>query len=80
LAGQSEPSPLVKDLAFRQQSLEDHEALLDRIAAGDDQGTEAVAHRHLLERPAAAYPFSYRRTVVAGLVHGDLGNVSSQVP
>jgi GntR family transcriptional repressor for pyruvate dehydrogenase complex len=80
LAGQSEPSPLFKDLAFRQQSLEDHEALLERIVAGDDQGTEAVAHRHLLERPAAAYPFSYSRTVVAGLVHGDYGNVSSQLP
>jgi GntR family transcriptional regulator, transcriptional repressor for pyruvate dehydrogenase complex len=78
LAGESEPSPLFKDLAFREQSLEDHEALLERIAAGDDQGAEAVAHRHLLERPAAAYPFSYSRTVIAGLVRDDYGNVSSQ--
>jgi GntR family transcriptional regulator, transcriptional repressor for pyruvate dehydrogenase complex len=78
LAGESEPSPLFKDLAFREKSLEDHEALLERIAAGDDQGAEAVAHRHLLERPAAAYPFSYSRTVIAGLVRDDYGNVSSQ--
>jgi len=63
------------DPANRQVSLADHEALVDRIDAGDEHGAEEVARRHLREHPPAQYPFELDRPVVAGLVRDEYGNV-----
>jgi DNA-binding FadR family transcriptional regulator len=67
------------DISNRRVSLADHEALVDRIAAGDEQGAEALARAHLREQPPAAYPFRLDRPVIAGLVRGDYGNVNAPV-
>jgi GntR family transcriptional regulator, transcriptional repressor for pyruvate dehydrogenase complex len=66
------------DLANREASQADHEALLELIAAGDEAGAEALARRHLCE-PPGNYPFRVDRSVVAGLVRGDYSNTNWSV-
>jgi GntR family transcriptional repressor for pyruvate dehydrogenase complex len=75
LSQERELSGGFEDRANRSASLADHEALVDLIAAGDQQGAETLAREHLAERPPASYPFRLDRPVVAGLVRGDYGNV-----
>jgi GntR family transcriptional repressor for pyruvate dehydrogenase complex len=64
----SDGSGQATTLVARQQSLAEHQELVDRIAAGDAEGASQLAHRHLTERPDLAYPFSLDAIVVADTV------------
>jgi DNA-binding FadR family transcriptional regulator len=66
-----------EDISRRRKSLEDHEELVDMIAAGDVRRAEALARDHLGERRPARYPFSLDRPVEAGLVRDMSGNMNA---
>jgi GntR family transcriptional regulator, transcriptional repressor for pyruvate dehydrogenase complex len=55
-------------LAARQDSLDEHAALVELISAGDSAGATLQAHRHLSEHQDLAYPFSLDTVVSADIL------------
>jgi DNA-binding FadR family transcriptional regulator len=68
LTGASRPSAHTTTLEARTASWNEHAELLEFIAAGDGDGAQQLAHRHLTTHDDLAYPFSLDAAVSAEAV------------
>lgn len=69
LSGRAQHAPpRTTTIEARQASWAEHAALLERIAGGDAEGAERLAHTHLTTHEDLAYPFSLDSIVSAETV------------